>query len=499
MDPIKNLIAGTDPLHSDPFGVPDGETELRRMLSEPAAFSDNVATGVASLDDARRRRRAKVAALLTIAVAAVAAGVLVAGNLGALTSAPEPASTVAAATETATATPTTSATATPTPTPTPTATPSAAPAAWTKFTDATGQATFEHPVGWTVTEEPQTIQGAGYNVIGVNNSAGKKVATLDLIYDRAAGYTCPVPKPYNTLDAVALDIPQKAAKLKELPRGPSEFVFRVIQSDKVYGSMALNDAELAPGTTTCVLYNSILGPEDTPTVSFGDTWSLQQDGKDAPLTFGSVAEAEAYMQTQEYRDMKRMLISLELRPVKKPVEWKSYTSGNGLGSFEYPDNWTIAGREDGRYSDVVNDQGRTLLTLGFNQTRNMPNLISPCTPFTVLDSAPMSFPSNRQGERAIPPQFIFRVWDVTYFARDSAPFVANLGIADESWGVDGTTCDPQNVVSGLPSGEYFFAQNYNSGAATDLKFYSMDEARAYMESEEFKTLKRIVMSLKIHG
>jgi len=490
MDPIKNLIAGADPLHSDPSGIPDGEAALRRMLSEPAAFSDSATAGVVSLDDARRRRHATVAGLLTIAAAAVAAGVLVAGNLGALTSAPEPASTVAA---------TESATSTPTPSATPTPTPTSPPGAWTKFTDATGQATFELPVGWTVTEAPKTIQGVGYNVIDVNNSVGKKVATLDLIYDRAAGYTCPVPKPFSTLDAVALDIPQKAAKLKELPRGPSEFVFRVIQSDKVYGSMALNDAELAPGTTTCVLHNSILGPEDVPIVSFGDTWSLQQDGKDAPLTFASVAEAEAFMQTQEYKDIKRMLISLELRSVEKPVEWKSYTSGNGLGSFEYPDNWTVASREGGRYSDVINESGRTLLTLGFNQTRNMPNIISPCTPFTVLDSAPMSFPSNRQGERAIPPQFIFRVWDVTYFARDSAPFIANLGIADESWGVDGTTCDPQNVVSGLPSGEYFFAQNYNTGAETDLKFYSMDEARAYMESEEFKTLKRIVMSLKINA
>ena len=64
------------------------------MLSEPAAFSDDATVGIASLDDARRRRRAKVAGLLTIAAAAVAAGVLVAGNLGALTSAPEPASTV---------------------------------------------------------------------------------------------------------------------------------------------------------------------------------------------------------------------------------------------------------------------------------------------------------------------------------------------------------------------------------------------------------------------
>jgi hypothetical protein len=174
MDPIKNLIAGTDPLHSDPSGVPDGETALRRMLSEPAAFSDNATAGVVSLDDARRRRRAKVAGLLTIAAAAVAAGVLVAGNLGALTSVPEPASTVAA-TESATPTPTPSATTTPTPTATPTPTPTSAPVAWTKFTDATGQATFELPGGWTVTEAPKTIQGAGYNVIDVKKLLTSKI------------------------------------------------------------------------------------------------------------------------------------------------------------------------------------------------------------------------------------------------------------------------------------------------------------------------------------
>jgi hypothetical protein len=65
--------------------------------------------------------------------------------------------------------------------------------------------------------------------------------------------------------------------------------------------------------------------------------------------------------------------------------------------------------------------------------------------------------------------------------------------------VDGTTCDPQNVVSGLPSGEYFFAQNNNTGQPSDLQFQSMDEARAYLETQEFKTLKRIVMSLKINS
>jgi hypothetical protein len=245
-----------------------------------------------------------------------------------------------------------------------------------------------------------------------------------------------------------------------------------------------------------------------PAITFGTGQVLAADGRDA-LTFASVAEAKAYMASQEYQDVKRMLISLELRPVQKqpvqeqPVQnqpvWQNYTSANGLGSFDYPDNWKVASREGGRYTDVTDESGRVLLTLGFNQTRNRPNIISPCTAFTVLDSAAMTFPSDRQGGRAIDPQFIFRVWDVSQLGQPAVPFVGNLGIADESWGVDGTTCDPQNVVSGLPSGEYFFAQNYNTGDASDLKFQSMDEARRYMETAEFATLKRIVMSLKING
>jgi hypothetical protein len=507
MDPIRNLVSATDPLKSNPVPVPDGEEALRRMLAEPAAFSDRLPANVASLAARRKLSRARTAGLLTVAAAAITAGVLVAANLGSLTAAPEPANT-ATTIETASATPTPTPTPTPTATakPTPSPTPTAVAAAWTLFADATGQATFELPVGWTVTENPSTIGSGQFNTVKVMNGQGKQVATLDLLYDATFGYTCPQPKPYYTLDSVVLDIPQKAEKLKEFPRGPSEFAFRVIQSDKVYGTVALTDGELAPRTTTCALTNGIVGPDNVPPVTFGDITYLQQDGQDAPLTFTSLAEAEAYMQTQEYKDLKRMLISLELRSVQKPVTWKNYTSENGLGSFDYPDNWTVSSREGGRYTDIANGDGRTLLTLGFGQTRNTPNLISPCTPYTVLDSAPMSFPSNRTGERAIPPQFIFRVWDVTRFLQsynsggmNEAPFTGNLGIADESWGVDGTTCDPQNVVSGLPSGEYFFAQNYNSGATSDLKFGSLDEARAYMETDEFKTLKRIVMSLKING
>jgi hypothetical protein len=325
MDPINNMISATDPLKDEPFAAVDGEAALRLILSEPAAFSDSMPVGVAQLPD-RRLRRARVAGVLVLA-AAVSAGVLVAINFGQVTSVTAPAATL-----TASAAPTAAApTAGPTPSASPAATvavspvpgtttpasvpPPAAPA-WTSFTDGTGQATFEHPAGWTTSEAPQQTDIGAFNTVVVKNRAGKTMAALRLVYDAAGGPVCPEPKPFQTLDSVVLDIPQKASKLKEFPRGPSAFMFRVIESDKVYGSMALSDITLDPGTVTCGLDNTILAPDGVPFAHFGDSLWLEASGRAAALTFDSVAEAKAYMQTQEYQDVKRMLVSLELRPPK---------------------------------------------------------------------------------------------------------------------------------------------------------------------------------------
>lgn len=314
MDPIQKLISGADPLRYDTAEAPDAETALRGVLNGALMFSDSLPANLLRFEE-RRRRRARLAGVLTLTAAAVTAGMLVATNLGALVSSPAPAGPVAPtaseATPAVSPTPAASRTAASTPTPTrPTA------AAWTSFTDGTGQATFEHPPGWTVSEAPQKTQLGAFNTVEVKNPAGKTMATLSLVYDGAGGPACPEPKPFSTLDSVVLDIPQKASKLREFPRGPSAFVFRVIESDKVYGSMALSDIPLDPGTVTCGLDNTILAPDNVPFAHFGDSLWLEASGRAAALTFDSVAEAKAYMQTQEYQDVKRMLISLELRPSK---------------------------------------------------------------------------------------------------------------------------------------------------------------------------------------
>lgn len=329
MDPIKNMMSGADPLNRDASEVPDGEAALRRIFTEPVAFSDSRPPSVATLAEARRRRRARAAGLVGIAAAAVTVGVLVAANLGSLTTPPAPAGAVEP-TPAATASATVTATPEPTPTPAPAATsavpaiPAPAPAAWLSYTDATGQATFAIKEGWSV----QTVVRSGpgsdqppFISLDVYNSANALIAKLDLVYDAAIG-TCADPKPFGILDSVDLDIPQKPNKVAEFseykgsPWGPSRFTYTIIEGDRVFGSVALSEDRTSKDPLICTYTNGIIAPTRVPFAYFGDANYLEADGSNAPLVFDSVAEATAYMKTQDYLDLKRMLISLELRPMK---------------------------------------------------------------------------------------------------------------------------------------------------------------------------------------
>lgn len=499
MDPIKSLISSSDPLRHDPAAEPDAEAALRRVLSEPPMFSDSLPANVLRFED-RKRRRARLAGVLTLTAAAVTAGVLVATNLAALTSAPAPApaNTVA---DTATPTPSATATTTSSPTPTATPTPTAASATWTTFTDATGQATFEHPLGWTVSQAPQTIDGGSYNIVELKNAARKTMATLRLVYDVAGGPVCPAPKPYQTLDSVLVDIPQKAAKLREHPQGPSAFVFRVIQGDKVYGSLALTDGDLAPQTTTCGLYNGILGPDNVPIAQFGDTVWLTADGKAAPLTFGSVAEAKAYTGTQEYQDIKRMLISLALQPVKPAATTnKRFVSEDGKASFVVPEGWTAkdvpAGTPDYPASGIT-VQDETGKTVANFQHGAAGGLGGACPGekyrMTELDTASTSL--YAQWAMSAGVRFSYRVLDQTSVGKGIS---YQVGLVDKDSGQVQDTCLMYTVVTGTPKGILSFADRAVQDAA-EPRFASMAEARAYMETPEYKKLKAMIRSLQINS
>ncbi|CAI3795974.1 hypothetical protein NKCBBBOE_01451 [Pseudarthrobacter sp. MM222] len=492
MDPIKNFISATDPVHNDP-SVPDGEAALRRMLAEPAAFTDSLRPNVTALAD-RKRQRARLAGVLTLAAAAVTAGVLVATNLGALTTAPEPANT-GTVSSTAASTPTPTRTPTPTATPTPTTTPVPVPPAvpWTLFSDATGQATFEHPAGWTVSEAPEFGGEGAFNTVEVKNPAGKTMATLNLVYDGAAGPACPAPKPFSTLDSVVVDISQKTAKLKEFPRGPSAFVFRVVQGDKVYGSVALTDIELAPDTTTCGLYNGILAPDDVPFAHFGDAIWLTPDGQRNSLAFDTVADARAYMSTPEYQDTKRMLVSLSLRPTSK-----EYTNAAADVSFKLPVGWTAkdvpAGTPDFPASGIqITDETGKKVARFYHGAGG--GLGGACGPegykATELDSGIPTLPAQWAHQAKV--RFSYRVLDQTSVGKG---FSYQVGLVDKSSGQLTDSCLMYSVVSGAPRGSLSFADR-DSKSPDEPVFQSMAEAKAYMGTQEYKKLKNMILSIRM--
>ncbi len=499
MDAIKNLISATDPLKTDPAAVPDAETVLRQIVTDRSEAVDKMPPNVRSLADAKRQRAVRIAGLLAIAAAAVTAGVLVVSHLGTLTGAPVPAHS-GLVTSAATVTPSASAT----PTATPTA--SQAPAVpWKTFTDSTSQATFELPDSWTAIETPTMIAGKAYNSVSVRNSANKQVAALNLVYDRTIG-GCAAPKPVAVLDSVDLDIPQKPDKVAEFSAlkgsalGPSRFTFTVIAGDRVYGTVALSEEQKLPGTPVCQQINGITGPANVPFVDFGDVWAMAADGSNAPLVFNSVADARAYMQTQEYQDMKRMLISLSLKPSNVATS-SPFKSDRANVQFSLPTGWTAkdvpAGTADFPASgiEVADESGRKVANLYYGSGGGLGGACGPNERYkmTELDTAQSAL--NSAWAQSAGVRFSYRVLDQTSVGKGLS---YEVGLVDKSSGQLSDTCPNlmYTVVSGATKGTLSFADRASQGAGAPT-FATMEEAKAYMGTPEYAKLKEMITSLRL--
>jgi hypothetical protein len=262
----------------------------------------------------------------------------------------------------------------------------------------------------------------------------------------------------------------------------------------------LTDGDLAPQTTTCGLYNGILGPDNVPFAHFGDTVWLTADGRDAPLTFDSVAEAKAYMGTQEYRDVKRMLISLALQPAAPLTTSKRFVSEDGKASFVLPEGWTAkdvpVGTPDypGSGIAVSDEAGKAVARFqhvaagGLGGACNDGNF-----KITELDSGASSLTADWAVGRAV--RFSYRVMDKTPLGQG---FSYQLGLVDKSSGGTADSCLMYTLVTGTPRGILSFADRAVQDAA-EPTFASMAEARAYIETPEYKKLKAMIQSLKINS
>ncbi|NUU30760.1 hypothetical protein [Arthrobacter sp. C9C5] len=273
-----------------------------------------------------RRRWPLAAAVVIVALAAVAGGVAVAGNMRPADPAPAAASTAAVSTPTESATVTTapSPTATASESATPSAsatsatsapaTPAPSPGAWRTFTSADARVSFDYPAAWRVSPATGASDSGGVDV-DVANEAGVVVASLHFGPSGGIGGACQGAVPYTVLDSVEVNLPYQPSKGSVTPR----FAFRALQeADHVTASYGLTSTLAGQGGTTCMFYNVVNGPADPPLYSFADAFQVRVgDTEDDPMrkgakTFPSMEAARAYMQTPEYLNAKRMITSLKI-------------------------------------------------------------------------------------------------------------------------------------------------------------------------------------------
>jgi hypothetical protein len=310
MERDNRLIAETEPQ--------DGDAEAQDRLSGPAVSSDSMPANVSSLAD-RKRRRTRVAGVLVIAAVAVTAGVLAATNLGSVNSVPAAATSDSAVAPTASAT----STATPAPSLAPSPSGSVPPAAapvppaeeWQTFTSAGGKITFDYPAEWRVAA-PTGAAGSPAVDVDVSNADGTIVASLHYGPSGGIGGACQGAVPYTVLDSVELALPYNTSAADTImPR----FVFRALQErDRVTASYGITSSAAGKDGTSCMFYNVVSGPAESPLYSFADAFQVNAGGPEASgnrkgaKTFRSLEEVGAYMQAPEYLNAKRMITSLKI-------------------------------------------------------------------------------------------------------------------------------------------------------------------------------------------
>ncbi|MDV8146848.1 hypothetical protein [Arthrobacter sp. B10-11] len=313
MDPIKTMISATDPVRNDP-STPDGEAALRRMLADPAVFSDRLPAGGTTLEE-RRLRRARIAGAVTLAAAAVTAGVLAATNLGPMSSAPGPAATVTASemptpspTATTTTAPTTAAAAAPSQT-------SAAPVLET-FIFPDGHLSFDYPEGWSVrteqgpyiSEEDKT--GSLFAVV-LDGSGAEMARILSGGYgDGAAGSVRRTVFDHATVPGIT-----------DVSGNPAEFGFA---SDEVLpvAYPGMSEPTGAANSSNPIYFMDVRLAREfqlTQTTSGSNQMSLPNgimaayvvfDYEKQPV-FATADDAKAWMASERYAQLKALLLSLK--------------------------------------------------------------------------------------------------------------------------------------------------------------------------------------------
>ncbi|MDQ0821814.1 hypothetical protein QFZ79_004191 [Arthrobacter sp. V4I6] len=284
-------------------------------------FSDDGMTQDSSAETATRRRWPRVAALAAVAAAVVTGGIVAAGNLGSVPAPADGAGRVtpptAAASLTVTPMPSTAPSVSVPAVAAPSATTAAPAGEWRTFTSADGKVSFDYPAEWSVAAPPGAAGSTALDV-DVSDAAGIVLASLHYGPTGAGlGGRCEGEVPYSVLDSMELALPYNTGAADTItPR----FAFRALQEpDRVTASYGITGSVAGKDGKSCMFYNVVSGPAESPLYSFADTVQVNAGGageignRMGAKTFRSLDEARAYMQTPEYLNAKRMITSLKIK------------------------------------------------------------------------------------------------------------------------------------------------------------------------------------------
>ncbi|MGO4806377.1 hypothetical protein AB4089_14735 [Arthrobacter sp. 2MCAF15] len=234
---------------------------------------------------------------------AVSAGFLVAALLGACgaPATPAPTSPAIPSVPPLTSAPGSS-DAAPTEAPSSPATPAPTAADWQIFTTADGKLQFDHPAEWTVKDRGAEATPGGV-FVEVLTAAGKSVATLRT--NVATGAECPQKIPYSVFDLVPVP-----ALVQQGVTPHFIFELRLYPAEKdptkanvmAYG---ISSAPKPSGPDACPIFQFFTWPPSG--ASFGGVYNPLDA---TPGNEPNIDTPEAYLETSEYNDIRKMITSL---------------------------------------------------------------------------------------------------------------------------------------------------------------------------------------------
>jgi hypothetical protein len=184
----------------------------------------------------------------------------------------------------------------------PSATPAPRAVNWQTLKTPDGQLQFDYPADWTIKDRSAEASPAGV-FLEVLNPHGKSLATLRT--NVAAGSDCTEKIPYSVLD---LDPVPALAQQGVTPHFIFELRLYPSETDPTKANVmayGINSAPKPSGRDACPISQSFTWPPSA--ASFGGVYNPFDT---TPGNEPNIDTPEAYRDTAEYKDIKRMITSL---------------------------------------------------------------------------------------------------------------------------------------------------------------------------------------------